>query len=81
MEQRFARALRKLQRLLRDASLSFQSPIRFALIGGLAVATWGAIRATQDIDLLADSDPSPLKDLDYRDRLETFLERRGCQAR
>ncbi len=80
MEQRLAPALRKLQRLLRNASLSFQIPIRFALIGGLAVAAWGTVRATQDIDLLADSDPSPLKDFDFRGRLEKYLERRGCRA-
>ncbi|MBI4587882.1 MAG: nucleotidyl transferase AbiEii/AbiGii toxin family protein [Candidatus Rokubacteria bacterium] len=30
----------------------------YALIGGLAVAAWGAPRATEDIDLLADVGPS-----------------------
>ena len=33
--------------------------IPYALIGGLAVAVWGAPRATEDIDLLADLSPSP----------------------
>jgi len=33
--------------------------IPHALIGGLAVAVWGAPRATEDIDLLADLSPSP----------------------
>jgi hypothetical protein len=32
--------------------------IRSALIGGLAVATWGSPRATEDIDLLAELAPS-----------------------
>jgi hypothetical protein len=30
---------------------------RFALIGGLALASHNVIRATQDIDLLTDSEP------------------------
>lgn len=80
MEQRFAPALRKLQKLLQDASLALQIRIRFALIGGLAVAAWGVVRATQDIDLLADSNPSPLKNTDLQRRLERFLERRSCRA-
>ncbi|MBI4381149.1 MAG: nucleotidyl transferase AbiEii/AbiGii toxin family protein [candidate division NC10 bacterium] len=33
--------------------------IRAALIGGLAVATWGSPRATEDIDLLAELAQSP----------------------
>lgn len=37
-----------------------------ALIGGLAVAAWGAPRATEDIDLLADMDPSPELDAAFR---------------
>lgn len=78
MEQRFAPALRTLQKLLRDASLALQIPIRFALIGGLAVSAWGVVRATQDIDLLADSTPSPLRDLALRGRLQRFWEDRGC---
>lgn len=32
--------------------------VRSALIGGLAVATWGSPRATEDIDLLAEMTPS-----------------------
>jgi len=66
MEGRFGPALRTLQRLLQDASLALHIPIRFALIGGLAVSAWGVIRATQDIDLLADSSPSPLRNLGCR---------------
>lgn len=33
--------------------------VPYALMGGLAVAAWGAPRATEDIDLLADVTPSP----------------------
>lgn len=40
--------------------------IPHALIGGLAVATWGAPRATEDIDLLADLEPSPELDAAFR---------------
>jgi hypothetical protein len=77
MERRFAPALRTLQKLFRDASHALQIPIRFALIGGLAVSAWGIVRATQDIDFLADSDPSPLRDLALRGRLQKFWEQRG----
>lgn len=77
MERRFTPALRTLQKLFQDASLALQVPIRFALIGGLAVSAWGIVRATQDIDFLADSDPSPLRDLALRGRLQKFWQRRG----
>ncbi len=80
MEQRFVPALRRLQRLLQGASAALQTPIHFALIGGLAVSTWGVVRATQDIDLLADGDPSPLRDLRLRVALQDFLEKRGCRS-
>lgn len=80
MEQRFAPALRKLHKLFQDASFSLQVPIRFALIGGLAVSAWGVVRATQDIDLLADSSPSPLRNLAFRGHLQRFLEEEGCMA-
>jgi hypothetical protein len=36
------------------------------------------VRATQDIDLLADSDPSPISDRHLRDALAKFLARRNC---
>ena len=78
MEQRFAPALRTLQRFFKNASLALQIPIRFALIGGLGMSAWGIVRATQDIDLLADSNPSPLSNQALRGRLQKFLERRGC---
>lgn len=78
MEQRFALALRRLQKLLHDASATLNIPVRFALIGGLAVSAWGAVRATQDIDLLADSSPTPLKNPTLQAGLQRFLEERGC---
>lgn len=40
--------------------------VRCALVGGLAVAAWGAPRATEDIDLLADAGPSPELDAALR---------------
>lgn len=44
--------------LSRVAGLLDRMGIRSALIGGLAVATWGSPRATEDIDLLAELAPS-----------------------
>ncbi len=78
MERRFAPALRALQKLFQDAALAFKIPIRFALVGGLAVSAWGVVRATQDIDLLADSTPSPLRNQALRAGLQSFLQERGC---
>ena len=80
MEPRFAPALRTLAELFDAAALTLQIPIRFALIGGLGVSAWGAVRATEDIDLLADSSPTPLSDVGLRDRLRRYLEEKGCVA-
>lgn len=80
MEQRLEPALIQLNRLLEKASEELQASIQFALIGGLAVAAWGVIRATQDIDFLANSDPTPLVDTRLRGSLKEFLERNGCYA-
>ncbi len=44
--------------LARLASVFRQRGASYAVIGGLAVAAWGAPRATEDIDLLADIVPS-----------------------
>jgi hypothetical protein len=33
--------------------------IDYALVGGLAVAVWGAPRATKDIDLIIQRQPDP----------------------
>jgi hypothetical protein len=80
MERRFEQALGTLQKHLLDASGDLKISIRFALIGGLAVSAWGVVRATADIDLLAHSDPSPLRNTGLRDRMKRFLEARGCTA-
>jgi hypothetical protein len=66
MEPRFERALGDLQLLLLESARDLQIPIHFALIGGLALSAWGVVRATADIDLLAHSNPSPLRDPDLR---------------
>ncbi len=47
------------QILLKVFDLLDRLGIRCALIGGLAVATWGSPRATEDIDLLAEITESP----------------------
>ncbi len=80
MEQRFAPAVRTLQKLLQETSSALKIPISFALIGGLAVSAWGAVRATEDIDLLADSSPSPMKNRALRVDVQRYLEKRGCLA-
>lgn len=80
MVQRFARSVHALQKLLRDASSELRLPLRFGLIGGLALSAWGVVRATEDIDLLADSTPSPIRDMDVRRGMAVFLEERGCKA-
>jgi hypothetical protein len=80
MDRRFVPALDRIQRLLQLASKQIGRPIRFALIGGLAVAAWGIVRATEDIDFLADSDPSPLADSPLRLALKRLFERHGCHV-
>lgn len=80
MEQGFTPALRTLQKLLQETSSALKIPISFALIGGLAVSAWGAVRATEDIDLLADSSPSPLKNRRLQADVQQCLEKRGCIA-
>lgn len=80
MVLRLAPALRELNRLLEAAALDLNTQLRFALLGGLAVSTWGVIRATQDIGFLADSDPSPIRNLALRDKLAKFIERQNCRA-
>jgi hypothetical protein len=79
MEQRFASSVNRIQKLVETASVDLQTRIRIALIGGLAVSAWGAVRATQDIDLLADSDPSPIRNPGLRDDLKRF-EAKRCKV-
>jgi hypothetical protein len=80
MEQRLGPALVELNELLENASKELHASIQFALIGGLAVAAWGVIRATQDIDVLANSDPTPLVNTRLRNELKDFLDRNGCHT-
>jgi hypothetical protein len=44
--------------LARLVAIFQERRVPYALMGGLAVAAWGAPRATEDIDLLADLSPS-----------------------
>lgn len=62
-----------LERLISDE-------IRFVLIGGLAVGSWGYVRGTKDIDIVPDPSPENLSrlektalDLDGRVRVEEGL--------
>jgi len=80
MEPQFTQALAKLRELFETASQKLQTPISCALIGGLALSTWGIPRATEDIDFLADSEPSPLVDKRLRDNLKEFMEQEGCET-
>jgi predicted nucleotidyltransferase len=57
--------LRELLELLVDAQ------VRFVIVGGLAVGAWGHVRATQDVDIVPDPDPTNL------DRLAQVLEAVG----
>lgn len=45
--------------------------VRFVIVGGLAVVTWGYIRATKDVDIVPDPDAENLE------RLATVLEELG----
>lgn len=78
MASRFASALRTVNRLLHGVPTTLVTQLRFALVGGLAVSAWGRVRATQDIDVLADSVPSPLQEPALRNRLGAVWEARGC---
>jgi hypothetical protein len=80
MNLQFAPALSRLQQLLSAASRELHRTINYALIGGLSVAAWGVVRATQDIDFLADTEPSPISDRNLRDRLKRHLERQRCHV-
>jgi hypothetical protein len=80
MEPQFAPALSRLQSLLNGASSAIKTPIQFAVIGGLSMAAWGIVRATQDIDFLADSEPSPIENTDLRHQLKKFFDGQHCRA-
>jgi hypothetical protein len=78
MPPRFGPAISWLQKLFAEAPRQVQTRLNFALIGGLSVAAWGAIRATQDIDFLLDSEPSPTGDLALRKNLADFFNYPGA---
>jgi hypothetical protein len=80
MDQRLTPALRELHRLLSEIGSQFQPTLRFALLGGLAVSTWGAIRATQDIDIIADCEPSPIGNPGLRAKIQENLEAHNCSV-
>jgi predicted nucleotidyltransferase len=44
--------------------------IRYALVGGIAVSAWGAVRATKDVDLYAELAPPPVRPRLRRELLE-----------
>jgi hypothetical protein len=77
---RFGPALTWLQKTFVTASRELQTELSFALIGGLSVAVWGAVRATQDIDFLMDCEPSPIGDPGLRKKLENYLKHQGCRV-
>lgn len=80
MDQRLTPALRELHRLLEETGSQLQLTLRFALLGGLAVSTWGVIRATQDIDIIADCEPSPIGHPGLRAKIKESLEARNCSV-
>lgn len=80
MDQRLAPALSELHRLLTHSGTQLQVTLRFALLGGLAVSTWGVIRATQDIDFIADCDPSPIRNIPLREKLKKSLEEQNTSV-
>ncbi|NOT52999.1 MAG: hypothetical protein HOP18_00195 [Deltaproteobacteria bacterium] len=78
MVAHFAKALRSLTGLFQPVPTAGVTELRFAVIGGLAVSTWGQVRATQDIDVLADSAPSPVQTFAIRKTLAALWEAQGC---
>ena len=80
MDQRLTPALRELNRLLTNTGTRTQLTLRFALLGGLAVSTWGVIRATNDIDMIADCEPSPIRNLALRAKIKKSLEDLNCSV-
>jgi len=80
MDQRFAPALSEFHRLFAQCGTQLKLDLRFALLGGLAVSTWGVIRATQDIDFIADCDPSPIGNIALRDNIQRFLKAQDSSA-
>lgn len=74
MTEHFAPVISALVPLFRATSSVLPIRFRYAVMGGLAVSTWGTVRATQDIDVLADATPSPLRAASVETRLARFWE-------
>lgn len=74
MMERFAPVVSALVPLFRATSSALPIRFRYAVMGGLAVSTWGTVRATQDIDVMADATPSPLRAVSVETRLARFWE-------
>jgi hypothetical protein len=79
MDRQFLPALISIHKLFAAASRTLHTTINFALIGGLSVAAWGVVRATEDLDFMADCDPSPIGNQEIRVRLGGYLQRQKCQ--
>jgi hypothetical protein len=77
---RFGPAIGWLQKQFVGVSREIQTKLNFALIGGLSLAAWGRVRATQDIDFLADSEPSPIGNINIRRKLGNYLEHQRCRV-
>ena len=63
--------LAQLDRFVRKLALRWKKPLKIILTGAWAVAVWGHVRATQDVDFLVDSDDAEfvhtaLTGLDYQ---------------
>ena len=80
MDQRFAPALSEFHRLFAQCATQLQLDLRFALLGGLAVSTCGVIRATQDVDFIADCDQSPIENIALRHNIQRFLKAQDSSA-
>ena len=74
MMEHFAPVVSALVPLFSATSSALPIQFRYAVMGGLAVSTWGTVRATQDIDVLADATPSPLRTVSVETRLARFWE-------
>src|SRR5215813_11702388 len=51
--------MKVIEELMAVASALDRAQVEYALVGGLAVAVWGAPRATKDIDLLVRAEALP----------------------
>jgi predicted nucleotidyltransferase len=71
---KFSSALKKVLSLLNKFKKKYDEKCSYALIGGLAVSAWGAIRATKDIDFLI------FISTDIVEELKKIFENAGCRC-